>query len=98
MSHSRRGSNGLIPTFDRVPADARTHERIAERVSGISAANQFAAFVAVPPLSPLVHTEHVDNFVGLSQQERVARDAAELVSGALIKAGLPVHLAGISTR
>ena len=32
------------------------HEHIAERVSGISAANRFTDFVAVPPLSPVVHT------------------------------------------
>ena len=35
------------------------HEHTAARVSGIS------AVVVVPPLSPLTHTEHVDNFVGL---------------------------------
>ena len=40
------------------------HEHIAERVSGISAAKRFTDFVAVPPLSPLVHTEYVDNFRG----------------------------------
>ena len=67
------------------------HEHMAERVSGISAENRFTDFVAVPPLSPLVHTEYVDNFVGLSQQESVAPDAAERVSDALVKAGLPVH-------
>ena len=33
----------------------RVHEDIAEKVSGISAANQFTDFVAMPPLSPLVH-------------------------------------------
>ena len=44
-------------------------------------------FVAMPPLSPLVHTEYVDNFVGLSQQESVARDPKR-VSDALVKAGL----------
>ena len=38
-----------------------------------------------------MHTEYVDNFVGLSQQESVARNAAERVSGALVEAGLPVH-------
>ena len=58
------------------------HERISERVSGISAENWFT-------LSPLVHTEYVDNFMGLSQQESVACDAAERVSDAL--AGLLVH-------
>ena len=57
------------------------HEHIAERVPGISTVNRFTDFVAVPPLSPLVHTEYVDNFVGLVQQESVARDAAERVSG-----------------
>ena len=70
---------------------ARVHEHTAERVTGISAANPHTDFVAVPPLSPLVHTEYVDNFVGLSQQEGVARDAAERVSDALVEDGLPVH-------
>ena len=56
----------------------------AERVSGISAANRFTDFVAMPPLSPLVHTEHVDNFVRLSQQEGVASDVAKHVSDVLV--------------
>ena len=47
------------------------HEHTAERVSGVSAANRFTDFVAVLPLSLLVHTEYVDNFVGLSQEESV---------------------------
>ena len=45
----------------------------------------------MPPLSPLVHTEHVDNFVGLSQRESVAQYAAERVSDALVEARRPVH-------
>ena len=36
--------------------------------------------MAVPPLSPSVHTEYADHFEGLPQQETVARDAAERVS------------------
>ena len=67
------------------------HEHLPERVSGISAENRFTDFVAVPPLTLLVHTEYVDNFVGLSKKESVTRDAAERVSDALVKAGLPVH-------
>ena len=63
------------------------HEHIAERVSGISAANRFSDLVAMPPLSPLVYTEYVDNFVAPSQQESVARDAAERVSDALFMVG-----------
>ena len=37
----------------------------------------------------LVHTGHVDNIAGLSQQESVAQDAAERVSDALVEAGVP---------
>ena len=59
------------------------HEHIAEIVSGVYAANR-STDLAVPPLSPLVHTEHVDSFVGLSQQGSVARDAAERVSVSLV--------------
>ena len=55
-----------------------------KEVSGISAANRFPDFVAMPPLSQLVHTEYVDNFVGLLQQESAAQDAAERVSAALV--------------
>ena len=42
----------------------RVHEHIADKVSVISSANRFTDFVAVAPLSPLVHTEYVDNFFG----------------------------------
>ena len=59
-------------------------EHIAEKVSGISATNRFTDFVAIPSLSPLVHMEYVDNFVCVSQQGSVARDAAERVSDALV--------------
>ena len=67
------------------------HEHIAERVSGILAENRFTDFVAVAPLSLLVHTECVDKFVGLSQQESLAWDEAERVYRALVKAGFNVH-------
>ena len=51
------------------------HEHVAERVSGISAANRFTDFVAVLPLSLLTHGIG-GQFRGLSQQESVAWDAA----------------------
>ena len=41
----------------------------------------------MPPLSLVVHTEYVENFVVLSPQESVVRDKAERVSDALVKAG-----------
>ena len=51
-------------------------------VSGISAANRVIFFV---------HTEYVDNFVGLSQQESVVPDAGTSFWRTGQKAGLPVH-------
>ena len=45
----------------------------------------------MPPLSPLVHTEYVDHFVGLSKQEGASQDAAEEVSDALVKGRVPAH-------
>ena len=76
------------------------HEHIAESVSGISAANRFTDCAAVPPLPPLVRTDFVDNFVGLPQQESVARDAAERISSALaclaFSEGDPRPVGGVS--
>ena len=45
----------------------------------------------MPPLSSTAHTEYVDNFVCLAQQESVVGDAAERVFDALVEVGLPVH-------
>ena len=65
------------------------HEQIYSAKS--VGANRFTDFVAIPPLSRLVHTECADNFVGLSKQKGVARDAAERVSSALVETGLLDH-------
>ena len=40
------------------------HKHTAETVSGMSAANRCTNFVAIPPWSPLVHTEYLDEFRG----------------------------------
>ena len=69
------------------------HEHIVERVSGISATNRFTDVVAMP-LSALMHTEYVDNFVGLSQQESATRDAADRVSESIWRGRLSECLAG----
>ena len=70
------------------------HEHIAERVSGISAENRFTDFVAVSFGTHGIGGQSR----GLSQQESMARDAAERVYDALVKAGLPVHPVTCSPR
>ena len=67
------------------------HETVAERVAAVRPDNRFYEKWLIPRMRPLIHTEYVDNFVGLSNGEESSREVACQVQSALQAAGLPTH-------
>ena len=70
----------------------RILETISSRAAGISVARTLIDRQPPPDISQdFGHTEYVDNFVALSQQEAAAKQAAERVEAELQRVGLPTH-------
>ena len=67
------------------------HERVVEDVAGLGCHNRVVDGKIPPGLSPLIHTEYVDNFVAFSQQDGLAENAARKVGQLMAERGLPVH-------
>ncbi|CAK0894510.1 unnamed protein product, partial [Prorocentrum cordatum] len=89
----------IAPLFTAIPMGwklslwpmQRALEILSRRAPGIEEANALFDRRPAPPLTPLIHTECVDNFVGFSQCQRAAGDAARAVSSELTRARFPAH-------
>ena len=89
----------IFPVFRAVPMGwshalwlcQYLHERVVEDVAGLGCHNRFVDGKIPPGLSPLIHTEYVDNFVAFSQQDGLAENAARKVGQLMAERGLPVH-------
>eukprot|EP00971_Amphidinium_carterae_P328838 6460920-Amphidinium_carterae.2 len=72
------------------------HESIV-RVGNVGMHNLLVDNRIAPRLDPFVHTQYVDNFICLSQSERVGRKVAEDADSRLRARGLPTHGVEVST-
>eukprot|EP00971_Amphidinium_carterae_P152973 3032700-Amphidinium_carterae.1 len=100
-SWASSGGVKLSPCFRAVPMGwtlalnicQEIHEIVARRVPMISLDNRMVDREPPPRMAQvgLVHTEYVDNFVALAQDERTCAAAAQGVQEQLEQAGLPTH-------
>ena len=67
------------------------HERLVAPIPGLGASTRVVDGRRVPDVDPIVHTEYVDNFIGISQSLPAATAAADKVAKALTAVGFGVH-------
>ena len=100
-----RAQDMIYPCFKAVPMGwsqalwicQEVHERIAARVAAVRPDNRFIDALPTQKIDEgLIHTEYVDNFVGLSKNEQEVRAVTEQVAAALQAAGLPTHPVEVS--
>ena len=66
------------------------HERLVAPSPGLGASTRVVDDRRVPDMNPLVHTEYVDNFIGISQSAPAASEAADKVAKALTAVGFGI--------
>ena len=65
--------------------------RLGAPIPGLGASTRVVDGRRVPDMNPLVHTEYVDNFIGISQSAPAASEAADKVAKALTAVGFGIH-------